>query len=169
MQGAARRPGERVDVYDEGGWWEGELVAGPGSGSGAAAGGSVTVRLVDGEREVPLAHVRSTLAWAWQAGGGRWRLLSASSFKSRRSDGAGNMYKSSHSLFVVGLAERFAQTALRLGRFWSIRRSCRRGDALMQRAHTASRCSESQGAAAWLRFAVVSACIHAKKCRRWST
>lgn len=83
-RGAARRPGERVDVFDEGGWWEGEVVAvlpgEPGAGA-AAAGlwnpsplipGAATVRLVDGEREVPLADVRGSAAWA---PGGAWRLL----------------------------------------------------------------------------------------------
>ena len=71
-------------MFDEGGWWEGEVVAvlagEPGAGAAAAGSGNpdtlspgaATVRLVDGEREVPLADVRGSAAWA---PGDAWRLL----------------------------------------------------------------------------------------------
>jgi len=68
-RGAARRPGERVDVYDDGGWWQGEALDEP------APPGRLAVRLVDGARTAALADVRATLAWAPDArgAGGAWR------------------------------------------------------------------------------------------------
>ena len=76
VPGAVRRPGERVDVLDEGGWWEGEVVAvltgGPGRGPAGGPAGRVTVRMVDGEREVSLADVRGSAAWT---PGEAWRPL----------------------------------------------------------------------------------------------